>query len=207
MSPESLTLDAVEFGYRGIPLLRGIYLEICRGEVIGLLGSNGSGKTTLMEIAAGQITPASGSVLVNGTRIVRPSRRQRFECIGYLPQESMIPAAMTPVSLAGYLPDTGRAFYTAEIPAEHLSMRVGDLSWGQRRIVEIILVLALGRPYLLMDEPFTGLDPIVCQHVVSLIRAAAADGTGVLLADHYRHHLERAVDRLVLLENGYCREV
>src|SRR5687767_13056778 len=117
MSPESLTLDAIEFGYGGVPLLRGIYLELFRGEVVGLLGNNGSGKTTMMEIAAGQIAPASGSLLVNGTRIVRPSRRQRFEWIGYLPQESMIPDAMTPALLASYLPESGRAFYATELPS------------------------------------------------------------------------------------------
>lgn len=206
-SQTGLVLDAIEFGYSNSRLLRGTYLRVIPGSICGLIGRNGCGKSTLIKIAAGNIQPQNGIVIVNDERFVAPKRLQRYESISYLPQESMLPGRMQISTILRSFQQRG-----AHVPEDTLLSNIADkrvnrLSTGERRYLECNLVLSLNRKYILLDEPFTGLAPLMIERLSEKIRAAAAEGSGVLLSDHYQHYLLPIIDDGYLLKEGRCQQL
>lgn len=199
----SLVVDAVEFGYRRREVLRGAYLSVEAGEVVGLSGANGCGKSTLLKIIAGELRPRSGWIIIDGWRSARPSRRARFERIAYLPQDPMVPGTFDAREVVmGIAPEMRERFglvSTSWVDGK----KMGELSVGQRRLCEVLLLLSLERPYLLLDEPFTGLDPIICQRLCDELTLAAARGAGLLVVDHYARYVEAVCDRIVVMGEGW----
>ncbi|WP_263784507.1 ATP-binding cassette domain-containing protein [Salinibacter grassmerensis] len=198
----ALVLDGVFYRVPGLSILQGVHLKASAGAVTGLFGRNGSGKTTLLKVAAGQIQPNSGLTIIDGTRLHKPSKRQRFAKIAYLPQASMLPADASVQALArsaGLSPD--------QVPdrlASSLNQKVRTLSGGERRLLEVAIVLGLERDYVLLDEPFTGVEPLLIDAIGRRIEQAAAQGTGVLLTDHYHQHVMPLADDAYVLRQKQC---
>ncbi len=200
--------------YRKRPVIRDVSLELHRGEVVALLGPNGSGKTTTFYAIAGLIRPDGGKVLLDGRDVtLLPMYRRARLGIGYLPQEvSIFRGLSVEDNIMAILeiatPDrTVRSErleeLLSEFSIEHLRRaRALSLSGGERRRVEIARCLAASPQYVLMDEPFAGVDPIAVGDIRSLVSDLKTRGIGVLITDHNVRETLEIVDRAYILHDG-----
>ncbi|MBN4056409.1 ATP-binding cassette domain-containing protein [Rhodothermus sp. AH-315-K08] len=198
----SLVLDAIFYSIPQLTILQGAYVKVLAGQICGLIGRNGCGKTTLIKVAAGQLSANSGITIVNGDRMVGKRRGQRFEHIAYLPQDSMLPVD---IQVGGLLKRCGQAHLTdLDFFRPLLHAEVRELSGGERRYLEVMIVLGLNRPYILLDEPFTGIEPRITEMITGELKEASRKGAGILLSDHYLHYLLPIIDDAYLMQSKQC---
>jgi lipopolysaccharide export system ATP-binding protein len=200
--------------YKRRPVLRDMSLDLMRGEVVALLGPNGSGKTTCFYAVAGLVTPEGGSVTIDGRDVtLLPMYRRARLGIGYLPQEVSIFRGLS-------VEDNILAVLEIAVPDHHkrrerLEELLSDfsithirrapalaLSGGERRRVEIARCLAADPKYLLLDEPFAGVDPIAVGDIRHLVQDLKGRGIGVLITDHNVRETLEIVDRAYILHDG-----
>ncbi len=203
---------AKSFGKRVV--VRDVSLAVRRGEAVGLLGPNGAGKTTVFTIIMGLVKPDYGRVLLDGRPITRLPLFQRGRLgIGYLPQEpSIFRGLSVKDNILGILEGNvrGRANRNRRLDEllEEFSiahLRNADalsLSGGERRRVEIARALATDPSFMLLDEPFAGVDPIAVAEIQGLIRQLTQRGIGVLITDHSVRETLGLVDRAYLIHDG-----
>ena len=206
LNESGLILDGIFYSVPGLRILQGIYLKVKPGAICALFGRNGCGKTTLMKVAAGQIRPNSGLVIIDGKRFYKRSLSQRYNHIAYLSQESMLPANKTVDSLINVFV---KARYLKEdsILSPLLHERFENLSGGERRYLEVQLLLSLQRPYVLLDEPFTGIEPLIIDRISELLREAASQGRGILITDHYHQYILPLANQAYIMERKQCRRL
>ena len=202
-----LVADGIEFNYRDHPVLRGAYLRLERGTICGLVGRNGCGKSTLMKVIAGELRQGSGIVMISQERFAESRRRERYAHLAFLPQDFMTPGRMRVQRLLALLPESVRHIASDPLIEKILETRIDRISTGEHRYLEAMIVLNLDREYILLDEPFTGLSPIMIEHLSSHIRNLAEQGTGILLSDHYTHYVLPLIDRCWIMQNGQCQEL
>lgn len=195
-------------------VIRDVTLELGRGEVVALLGPNGSGKTTCFYSIAGLVTPEGGKVIVDGRDVTTlPMYRRAKLGIGYLPQEMSIFRGMTVEDnimsiLEIAVPEKRKRRerleeFLSEFSIEHLRRASAlALSGGERRRVEIARCLAAGPKYVLLDEPFAGVDPIAVGEIRHLVADLKNRGIGVLITDHNVQETLQIVDRAYILHDG-----
>jgi lipopolysaccharide export system ATP-binding protein len=200
--------------YRRRPVIRDVSLELGRGEVVALLGPNGSGKTTCFYNIAGLITPDSGQVLIDGVDVTGlPMYRRARLGVGYLPQEvSIFRGLSVEDNILAVLEITVHDIHKrrerledllSEFSITHLRRAPAmALSGGERRRVEIARCLAADPKYLLLDEPFAGVDPISVADIRSLVHDLKDRGIGVLITDHNVRETLEIVDRAYILHDG-----
>ena len=200
--------------YRKKVVIRNVTLELGRGEVVALLGPNGSGKTTCFYSIAGLVTPEGGKVIVDGRDVTTlPMYRRAKLGIGYLPQEMSIFRGMTVEDnimsiLEIAVPEKRKRRerleeFLSEFSIEHLRRASAlALSGGERRRVEIARCLAAGPKYVLLDEPFAGVDPIAVGEIRHLVADLKNRGIGVLITDHNVQETLQIVDRAYILHDG-----
>jgi lipopolysaccharide export system ATP-binding protein len=200
--------------YRKKVVIRDVTLELGRGEVVALLGPNGSGKTTCFYSIAGLVTPEGGKVIVDGRDVTTlPMYRRAKLGIGYLPQEMSIFRGMTVEDnimsiLEIAVPEKRKRRerleeLLSEFSIEHLRRASAlALSGGERRRVEIARCLAAGPKYVLLDEPFAGVDPIAVGEIRHLVADLKNRGIGVLITDHNVQETLQIVDRAYILHDG-----
>jgi len=200
--------------YRKKVVIRDVSLNLGRGEVVALLGPNGSGKTTCFYAIAGLITPEGGSVAIDGRDITTlPMYRRAKLGIGYLPQEMSIFRGMSVEDnimaiLEIAVPEKRKRRerleeLLSEFSIEHLRRASAlALSGGERRRVEIARCLAAGPKYVLLDEPFAGVDPIAVGEIRHLVADLKNRGIGVLITDHNVQETLQIVDRAYILHDG-----
>ena len=205
LSERALILDALFYEVPALRIVQGAYLKVKAGQICGLFGRNGCGKTTLLKLAAGQIRPASGLVIIDGERFATPQRRRRFAYLAYLPQTPMLPPTMRVETLIRSFPRPARALFDDDLLAPLRTQRIEQLSGGERRYLALRLVLSLGRRYALLDEPFTGMAPRIIDAMTGAIKQAAAGGMGILATDHYHHYMLPLVDTAYLMINKQCK--
>ena len=200
--------------YRRRPILRDVSLSLRRGEVAALLGPNGAGKTTCFYAIAGLVPPDSGSVSVDGEDVTwLPMYRRAKLGIGYLPQEASVFRGLT-------VADNIRAILEVAVDDrekrhEMLDELMGEfsishlarapaiaLSGGERRRVEIARCLASQPKYVLLDEPFAGVDPLAVADIRTLVSHLKDRGIGVLITDHNVRETLEIVDRAYILHGG-----
>ncbi|MAO66570.1 MAG: ABC transporter ATP-binding protein [Balneola sp.] len=198
----NLILDSIFFYYPGLEVLRGAYLEVQKGEVTCLIGRNGSGKSTLFKIAAGQLQADSGLTIISENRIHQPSKKERFKHLAYLPQKSFLPRSLSVKDLI-----SEEAVKTDELLQRISTSKIKELSTGERRYVEFKFILQLNREFILLDEPFTGLAPVMIEKMVHEIYYAKDTGTGILISDHYMRYIVDVGDTFYLLENGQVKTI
>ncbi|HCJ11645.1 MAG: LPS export ABC transporter ATP-binding protein [Verrucomicrobia bacterium GWF2_51_19] len=191
-----------------------VNLSLESGEIVGLLGPNGAGKTTSFYIIVGLIPATSGRVLLSGQDITDvPMYRRARMGIGYLPQESSIFRKLTVEdnirAIVETLPidknthDSVVQEYLTELDLEPLAkQKAYTLSGGERRRLEITRALVTRPKFLLMDEPFSGVDPISVEEVQHIIRSLKKKGIGILITDHNVRETLNVVDRAYLLHHG-----
>jgi len=200
--------------YRKRPVIRDVSMDLGRGEVVALLGPNGSGKTTCFYAIAGLITPEGGQVLIDGMdATMLPMYRRAKMGIGYLPQEMSIFRGMSVENnILAILEVAERDRHRRRERLEELlsEFSIGhlrrapalSLSGGERRRVEIARCLAANPSYLLLDEPFAGVDPIAVGEIRNLVGDLKTRGIGVLITDHNVRETLEIVDRAYILHDG-----
>ena len=196
------------------PVVRGVTLAIQRGEIVGLLGPNGAGKTTCFHIITGLLAPDYGNVILDGHDITDlPMYRRARLGIGYLPQEASIFRGLTAennIRSVLEVTETSREHregileaLLAEFSITHLRRTPAlSLSGGERRRVEIARSLASGPHFVLLDEPFAGIDPIAVGDLRNLVRHLKDRGIGVLITDHNVRETLEIIDRAYIIHDG-----
>ena len=209
-----LKIESLRKSYRKRLVISDVSMHLHRGEVVALLGPNGSGKTTCFYSIAGLVTPEGGRVSIDGRDVTRlPMYRRARLGIGYLPQETSIFRGMNVEDnilavLELSMKDRVRRFERLEellneFSIEHLRRSPAlALSGGQRRRVEIARCLAANPKYLLLDEPFAGVDPIAVGEIRNLVSDLKKRGLGVLITDHNVRETLDIVDRAYILHDG-----
>ena len=211
---DGLKIESLRKSYRKRLVISDVSMHLHRGEVVALLGPNGSGKTTCFYSIAGLVTPEGGRVSIDGRDVTRlPMYRRARLGIGYLPQETSIFRGMNVEDnilavLELSMKDRVRRFERLEellneFSIEHLRRSPAlALSGGQRRRVEIARCLAANPKYLLLDEPFAGVDPIAVAEIRNLVSDLKNRGLGVLITDHNVRETLDIVDRAYILHDG-----
>ena len=212
--PEVLATYTVSKTYRGRVVVQDVSIQVRSGEIVGLLGPNGAGKTTTFYIVVGLIQPNKGRVCLDDVVLTHMSMHQRARLgIGYLPQEASIFRKMTVeeniLAILETLPwcRAEKDERTEELLAEFnltalRRMKGYTLSGGERRRVELARLLASSPRFALLDEPFTGIDPIMVGEVQTLIFHLKKKGIGVLITDHRVRETLEITDRAYIMHEG-----
>ena len=209
-------LQALELrkSYRGRTVVDHVDLEISEGEVVGLLGPNGAGKTTTFYILVGLARPDTGQVLLNGDDITDlPMYVRARSGISYLPQEPSVFRKMTvEENLLAVLETLPLTAEQRRDRVEELLAQMGletvrgnlaqTLSGGERRRLEIARSLVLDPQFILLDEPFSGIDPVTVIELQKVISGLRNSGIGVLMTDHNVRETLRVTDRAYIINNG-----
>lgn len=213
-STSGLVVGKIGKGYRRRPVVRGVSFNVQRGEAVGLLGPNGAGKTTVFYMITGLIAPDYGTVELDGVNVTGlPMYRRARMGIGYLPQEASIFRGLTVEEniravLEVIEKDRDRREQMlddllAEFSITHLRRTPSiALSGGERRRVEIARALATQPSFMLLDEPFAGIDPIAIGDIRDLVSHLKDRGIGVLITDHNVRETLELIDRAVIIHDG-----
>jgi lipopolysaccharide export system ATP-binding protein len=212
---QTLATDEIAKSYRGRRVVNGVSLHINQAEVVGLLGPNGAGKTTTFYMTVGLVHPDSGRVLVDGQDIsdVPMYLRARNYGISYLPQEPSVFRKLTVeeniMAVLEVQPNSWqerrrkRDQLIDELGLGHIRNNMGyALSGGERRRVEIARALCIAPKFILLDEPFSGIDPIAVLDLQKIIFDLKGSGIGVLITDHNVRETLSVTDRAYIINEG-----
>lgn len=211
---EGLVVENIGKSYRKRPVVKGVSLRLKRGEVAGLLGPNGAGKTTCFYMITGLVEADYGRILLDGEDITRLPMYQRARLgLGYLPQEASIFRGMSVkdniMAVAEIVePDKAARKETVaqlmeELRISHLADAAAlSLSGGERRRVEIARALATRPSFMLLDEPFAGIDPLAITDIRDLISFLRDRGIGILITDHNVRETLEITDRATIIHEG-----
>lgn len=209
-----LVAHALGKAYRGKPVVRNASLAVARGEAVGLLGANGAGKTTMFYMITGLVRADNGTIELDGHDVTHmPMYRRARLGIGYLPQETSIFRGLTVAAniravLEVVEPDKDQRdelldALLDEFNITHLRNAPAiSLSGGERRRCEIARALASRPAFMLLDEPFTGVDPIAVGDIQALVRHLTNLGIGVLITDHNVRETLGLIDRAYIIHSG-----
>ncbi len=214
MTNSRLQALALSKSYRGRKVVDEVNLELREGEVVGLLGPNGAGKTTTFYIIVGLISPDAGQVRLNGDEITGLPMYQRARSgISYLPQEPSVFRKLTVDENLRSIAETLRLSsleqenvvtnLLEEFGLEHLRRQGAyTLSGGERRRLEIARALVLTPHFILLDEPFAGIDPLAVREIQRIIAQLRSRGIGVLITDHNVRETLNITDRAYIINDG-----
>ena len=209
-------LAAIDIGksYKGRAVVKGITLSVKRGEIVALMGPNGAGKTTSFYMIMGLIEADRGNIMLDGQDITSLPMYQRARLgVGYLPQEESIFRGLTVeenIRAVVELTEKDKSKWNGNVDALLDELNIGHirkspalaLSGGERRRVEIARALASRPSFILLDEPFTGIDPIAIADISDLIRYLKKRGIGILITDHRVRETLDIVDRASIMFQG-----
>ena len=216
-APARRTLRAEELhkAYKKRRILEGVSIEVASGDVVGLLGPNGAGKTTCFYMVVGLVKPDSGRIVLDGEDITHHPMHARARLgVGYLPQEASVFRQLSVEQNLVAILETRKALsrearrdrleaLLEELQIGHIRESLGiSLSGGERRRVEIARALAADPGFILLDEPFAGVDPISVIDIQKIIGHLKERGIGVLITDHGVREMLGICDRAYILSNG-----
>lgn len=200
--------------YKGTPVVKDVSLNVNKGEIVGLLGPNGAGKTTTFYMIVGIEKPTSGKVFISDINITKLPINKRAELgISYLAQEASIfrkltvednlRAILQTTKLSKQKQESKINDLLEEFNIAHIRTRLGmQLSGGERRRVEIARGLALEPHFMLLDEPFAGIDPLAVADIQGIIGYLKQRGMGILITDHNVRETLKIVDRAYIMNSG-----
>ncbi|HET7541018.1 MAG TPA: ABC transporter ATP-binding protein [Polyangiaceae bacterium] len=202
----TLRVEHLSVNTSSLSLLRSVNLTAQQKELTAVIGPNGAGKTTLLEAIVGLRHASSGQVTINGLRL--QGFRQRAAQFAYLPDHSELPPELSVRTLVEHAERSRSGIANSPKIAELLAIAqllhkpVGVLSQGERKRLQIFCTLLLGRPFAVLDEPFSSFDPLQLRDVLAAIRATLDSGVGVIASIHQLTDAERIADKLLLLAAG-----
>ncbi len=200
--------------YKKRTVVNKVSVHVSQGEVVGLLGPNGAGKTTTFYMIVGMVKPNSGNVFLNKDNITEQPMYKRAKMgIGYLPQEASvfrtlsvednIMAVLEMLNLTKNERIEKQEKLLEELTISHIRKSKGfQLSGGERRRTEIARALATDPDFILLDEPFAGVDPIAVEDIMNIVANLKNKGIGILITDHNVHETLSIVDRAYILIEG-----
>lgn len=209
-----LRVDNIVKKYRSRTVVKGVSFEVSQGEIVGLLGPNGAGKTTSFYMTVGLIKPNQGKVFLDGTEITKyPMYKRAQNGIGYLAQEASVFRKLSVEdNIKGVLQMSGKSKAEQEETLEglleefglqHIRKNRGDLlSGGERRRTEIARALAVDPKFILLDEPFAGVDPIAVEDIQEIVASLKEKNIGILITDHNVQETLAITDRTYLMFEG-----
>lgn len=209
-----LRTDNIKKSYKGRQVVKGVSVEVNQGEIVGLLGPNGAGKTTSFYMIVGLVSPNEGKVYLDDLEITRHAMYKRAQLgIGYLPQEVSVFRKMTVEdNIMTVLEMTSRSKQERadkleslldEFGLQHVRKNLGQsLSGGEKRRTEIARALATNPKFILLDEPFAGVDPIAVEDIQQIVAKLKKKNIGVLITDHNVQETLSITDRTYLLFEG-----
>ncbi len=204
--------------FRSRKVVKGVSIEVQAGEVVGLLGPNGAGKTTIFDMVVGLCQPDEGAIVFNGDTVTNlPMYRRARKGIGYLPQESSVFRRLSVehnvlaiLEMLGYAREERMQRVEAllkELDLVHIRQSMAyALSGGERRRLEITRALATTPTFMLLDEPFAGIDPIAVADIQHIIIRLKGKGIGILITDHNVQETLSIVDRAYIINEGTILE-
>ncbi|HSE43170.1 MAG TPA: LPS export ABC transporter ATP-binding protein [Acidobacteriota bacterium] len=211
---KSLRSENLTKSYKGRVVVRSVSFHVEQGEVVGLLGPNGAGKTTTFYMVVGLTPPESGSVFIDSHEITDlPMYLRARQGLSYLPQEPSvfrkltvsenIMAILEMLNFNGEQKRERMRDLMTELGLEHVAnSKAYTLSGGERRRVEIARALATSPSFMLLDEPFAGIDPIAVADIQSIISKLRDTGIGILITDHNVRETLKITDRAYIINNG-----
>lgn len=211
---QKLRADNIQKSYKGRPVVKGVSYEVNQGEIVGLLGPNGAGKTTSFYMMVGLVKPSGGEVWLDDKKITKfPMYKRAQNGIGYLAQEASIFRKLTVwENIMGVLQLTDlkpkEQKERCEMLIEEFSLqerrnRNGDLlSGGERRRTEIARALATNPTFILLDEPFAGVDPVAVEDIQRIVAQLTKKNIGILITDHNVQETLAITDRTYLMFEG-----
>jgi lipopolysaccharide export system ATP-binding protein len=214
MATSKLQAKSLSKSYRGRKVVAEVNLELRQGEVVGLLGPNGAGKTTTFYMIVGLIAPDTGRVFLNGEEITQLPMYQRARSgISYLPQEASVFRKLTveenlksiaeTLALSPREQESSVASLLKEFGIEHLRRQGAySLSGGERRRLEIARALVLTPQFILLDEPFAGIDPLAVLDIQRIIARMKDRDIGILITDHNVRETLNITDRAYIINEG-----
>ncbi|MCC6372550.1 MAG: LPS export ABC transporter ATP-binding protein [Bacteroidia bacterium] len=200
--------------YKSRTVANNVSVQVAQGEIVGLLGPNGAGKTTSFYMIVGMVKPNSGKIFLDDREITKEPMYRRAQLgIGYLPQEASVFRKLSiEDNLYAILEMTKLTKKEQQFKAEtlldefglqHVRKNLGDqLSGGERRRTEIARALATDPKFILLDEPFAGVDPIAVEDIQTVVRKLKSKNIGILITDHNVHETLNITDRAYLLYSG-----
>jgi lipopolysaccharide export system ATP-binding protein len=205
MALSTLKVDSVLLEFDGRKILQDVWLQCIQGEVIGLLGRNGSGKSSLLRIIFGSLTPLYKYVSIDDQFIKKGYHDQR---IAYLPQHPYLPYGVKISSLAKMLVDEmfWDDFTAHSIYQKHHDKKAGELSGGERRQLEMLMIIYNKADFILLDEPFTHITPVHADDFKISIRKCAQT-KGIIVTDHQYRNILDVSDKIILIDNGITRHI
>ncbi|MGJ1204945.1 ATP-binding cassette domain-containing protein [Sphingobacterium lactis] len=207
LKDKELYIDSVQFSYQSDrQLLTGGFLCLNVGDIVGLLGRNGCGKTTFMQIIFGALTAHYAYIRINGKK-VRKAFRSKEVC--YLSQDSFLPTSFSVRKAIRFMLTNKEAWDRLErdeILNPILDIKIADISGGELRYLEILLLVEQPATFILLDEPFSGISPLLKERIQQIIRSKSHE-KGFLVSDHDYMNVLDISTQIVLLENGGCRKI
>lgn len=213
-----LRADGLVKSFRSRKVVKGVSVEVAAGEVVGLLGPNGAGKTTIFDMIVGLTQPDEGTITLNGEMITAlPMYKRARNGIGYLPQESSVFRRLSVqdniLAILEML-DYSRSERAERVDALLNELDLGEirgsmayaLSGGERRRLEITRALATNPTFMLLDEPFAGIDPIAVADIQQIITRLKEKGIGILITDHNVQETLSITDRAYIINEGLVLE-
>ena len=200
--------------YKNRTVANNVSIQVQQGEIVGLLGPNGAGKTTSFYMIVGMVKPNSGKIFLDDLDITREPMYRRAQLgVGYLPQEASvfrklsvednIRAVLEMTKLTKKEQELKVETLLDEFGLQHVRTNLGDqLSGGERRRTEIARALATDPKFILLDEPFAGVDPIAVEDIQTVVRKLKEKNIGILITDHNVHETLNITDRSYLLYSG-----
>ena len=209
-----LKAEKIEKAYKGRKVVKGISLEVSQGEIVGLLGPNGAGKTTSFYMIVGLIKPNNGSIFLNNREITKlPMYKRAQKGIGYLAQEASvfrklsvednILSVLQMTNLGKPKQKEKMESLLEEFGLQHIRKNRGDLlSGGERRRTEIARALATDPKFVLLDEPFAGVDPVAVEDIQKIVAHLKKKNIGILITDHNVQETLAITDKTYLMFEG-----
>jgi len=216
---QRLSARSLTKSYRKKKVVNGVSVEVGAGEIVGLLGPNGAGKTTTFNMIVGITKPDGGTIVLNGQEITNlPMYKRSRLGISYLPQETSVFRKLTvgenldivleTLALTRQEKEHRREALLRELGVDHLADRKAALlSGGERRRVEICRARVMEPCFMLLDEPFAGIDPIAVSDIQQVIRQLRETGIGFLITDHNVRETLGICDKAYILDKGLILEV
>ncbi|WP_032368332.1 ABC transporter ATP-binding protein [Rhodococcoides fascians] len=193
----------VNSGYTNVPVVRGLNLKVCAGEVVGLLGANGAGKTTTLLTLAGELRPTGGDVYWKGELCKSPLYARARSGLGYLTEERSVFSGLTTAeNIKVGRCDVGAVLEIFPELEPRLKVKAGMLSGGEQQMLSLGRVLARKPDLLLADELSQGLAPLIVRRLLRAVREAADNGMGVLLVEQHVSQALEVADRAYLMRRG-----
>ncbi|MDB5286814.1 MAG: hypothetical protein JWR05_1763 [Mucilaginibacter sp.] len=200
-----LKVDSVQLEFDGRKILQSVYLNCMQGEVVGLLGRNGCGKSSLLKIIFGTLTPNYKYVSINDQFVHTGYLNNQ---IAYLPQHNYMPDGIKIEKLARIIVDPVSWDEFTELPSyqKNYNKTIGELSGGELRQLETMIIIHSKADFILLDEPFTHISPIQADEFKPVIRACAKR-KGIIITDHQYYNILDVSDKIILLTNGTTKHI